>query len=78
MRNDARPMGTDATNQSPLDAHEGPSPDAADPHLGEDDARESVTHDRQSHIVNRDAREAPRASNEQTMPTDDSTLRTKI
>jgi hypothetical protein len=37
MRNDARPVGEDAHDKSPI---------------GE---RESVTHDRQSHIVNRDA-----------------------
>ena len=65
MRNDARPIGED-------------NPLGADP---QSDARESVTHDRQSHIVNQDA--ADNAAREDAdvdpvMPTGDSTLNTKI
>ena len=40
MRNDARPIGEDAHDKSPID---------------ERDAVADVTHDRQSHIVNRGA-----------------------
>jgi hypothetical protein len=67
MRNDARPIGHDAAD-----------PTGAGPH---DDARESTTHDRQSHIVNRDADENARrrdADVDPAMPANDSTLKTKI
>ncbi len=65
MRNDSRPIGEDAG-----------SPLAAD-----DDPRSSVTHDRQSHVVNRGAEENAQrddADIDPTMPTDDSTVNTKI
>ena len=68
MRTDARPIGQDAPD-SPVG---GPHPE---------DARDSVQHDRQSHIVNRRADEdAPRdaANLDPVMPTDDATLNTKI
>jgi hypothetical protein len=68
MRNDARPIGED-------NPHEG----SHDPRVS--DARESVTHDRQSHVVNEDAAEPGRREGsdvDQTMPTGDSTLNTKI
>jgi hypothetical protein len=73
MRNDARPIGEETGHQSPV------VPDHT-----EADSRESVTHDRQSHIVNRnaedDARDVDRhaVDEDQTMPTGDSTLNTKI
>ena len=61
MRNDARPIGEDAHDKSPIDE------------------RESVGHDRQSHIVNRRAEEdAKRKQPDQTMPSDESTLNTRI
>ena len=68
MRNDARPIGED----NPLGESEDSRP-------GE--ARESVTHDRQSHVVNEGA--ASNAARDDTeidpvMPTGDSTLNTKI
>jgi hypothetical protein len=65
MRNDARPIGED----NPLAAEDRP------------DARESVTHDRQSHIVNEGAAENAQrhdADVDPVMPTADSTLNTKI
>ena len=68
MRNDARPVGEHAHDESPV----GHAPA---------DARESVTHDRQSHIVNRPADEQARrddADVDPTLPTGDSTLNTKI
>jgi hypothetical protein len=78
MRNDARPIGED----NPLGADQ---QSAIDPHSAirnpQSDARESVTHDRQSHIVNQDAAEnAARddADVDPVMPTGDSTLNTKI
>jgi hypothetical protein len=71
MRNDARPIGTDSHNQSPVTGHQ-----------SSEDERDSVTHDRQSHIVNRQPEDYPTRDTvddlDQTMPTGDSTLRTKI
>jgi hypothetical protein len=70
MRNDARPMGGDAHEQSPIDRHQ----NSVDP-------RDSVKHDRHSPAVNQDAeRDAHRDDHdiEPTMPTNNSTLRTKI
>jgi hypothetical protein len=67
MRNDARPIGHDAA-----DPMQGPS---------EGDARESVTHDRQSHVVNEGAEQDARRRDRDTdpvMPANDSTTRTKI
>jgi len=66
MRNDARPIGHDAEPKSPL---------------AEDDGRDAVTHDRQSHIVNRETEEIAKrddADVDPVMPTGDSTLKTKI
>jgi hypothetical protein len=78
MRNDARPIGED----NPLGADQ---QSAIDPQSAvrnrQSDARESVTHDRQSHIVNQEAAEnAARddADVDPVMPTGDSTLNTKI
>lgn len=68
MRNDARPIGED----NPLGESEGSRPS---------DARESVTHDRQPHVVNEgEAEDAKRddADIDPVMPTGDSTLNTKI
>jgi hypothetical protein len=69
MRNDARPVGENAHDQSPL-VREAP-----------DEPPESVTHDRQSHIVNREADDNARredADVDPVMPTGDSALNTKI
>jgi hypothetical protein len=63
-------MGHDAEERSPIDRHQ-----------NDVDPRDSVTHDRQSPIVNRDAERDGRRTDhdvEPTMPTDDSTLRTDI
>ena len=51
MRNDARPIGEDSP-ASPVGGHEGPA--AGRPSA---DNRDSIAHDRQSHIVNRRAEE---------------------
>ena len=67
MRNDARPVGHDAP-RDPVGAS-GP------------DARESVTHDRQSHVVNPRAEQDMRrddADVDPALPADDATLKTKI
>ena len=69
MRNDARPIGHE---QSPV---------AADRPADDTDSRQSVTHDRQSHVVNRGAEENARrddADSDPALPTGDSTLRTNI
>jgi hypothetical protein len=71
MRNDARPIGEDAHDQSPVASH-----DPAVASQSPSDRRDSVAHDRQSHIVSQDAEED--AAHDQTMPTCDSTLNTKI
>jgi hypothetical protein len=68
MRNDARPIGEDSP-ASPLGGDHTP------------DSRESVTHDRQSHVVNKESEDDARREDhaiEPTMPTGDSTLNTKI
>jgi hypothetical protein len=70
MRNDARPIGEDAHDQSPVAGN-----------TADMDERESVTHDRQSHVINRGAEENARrddADVDPTMPTGDSSLNTKI
>ena len=67
MRNDARPIG-----------EANPHAISDQPH---DDMRESVTHDRQSHVVNEGAREDPGPEDEAldpVMPTGDSTLKTNV
>ena len=76
MRNDARPVGQNAHDESPVDEHQ--KPDASGRLR---DPRESVTHDRQSHVVNEDAEENTERRDldvDPVMPTGDSTLRTKI
>ena len=68
MRNDARPIGED-------NPHEG----SHDPRVN--DAPESATHDRQPHVVNEDSAENARrdtADSDPVVPTDDSSLNTKI
>ncbi len=71
MRNDARPVGEHAPD-SPVGGDHAP--------LGhEPDQRDSVTHGRQSHIVNREAEERePQAPDDPVMPSNDSSLNTKI
>jgi len=67
MRNDARPIGED----SPASPIGGQSTDE----------RDSITHDRQSHVVNNEAEDDAKRHDhdiEPTMPTGDSTLNTKI
>ncbi len=77
MRNDARPIGEEAGRQSPV-----PSRDPSQEHqTPPSDHRDSVTHDRQSHIVNRRTEENLRRKNtdcDPTMPTGDSTLNIRI
>ena len=75
MRNDARPVGVEAHDQSPLASDEVPG-SAAQP----GDARDTVTHDRQSHIVNEGAERDQRGSgnDDPTMPSSDASLNTKI
>jgi len=51
MRNDARPIGEDAGRQSPVPRV--PSAPAARDRSAPSDPRARVTHDRESHIVNR-------------------------
>jgi hypothetical protein len=80
MRNDARPIGAsddDVHDQSPLSRAE--SEAVRDRAPG--DHRDSVAHDRQSHIVNERAEDdAARtdADIDPVMPTGDSTLKTRI
>ena len=68
MRNDARPIGEDSP-ASPLGGDDSP------------DSRESVTHDRQSHVMHKKAEDDARRHDhdiEPAIPTGDSTLNTKI
>jgi hypothetical protein len=77
MRNDARPVGEQAGRRSPVPSHQ-PSREHQSP---PPDGRDRVTHDRQSHIVNRRSEENVRrkdAEIDPTMPTGDSTLNTRI
>lgn len=72
MRNDARPIGEEIGRQAPVPE------DRSDP---DRDPRDSVTHGRQSHIVNKKGEdEAHRrdADVDPVMPTGDSSLRTRI
>jgi hypothetical protein len=72
MRNDARPIGEDAPD-SPIGGENAPIP-AERP-----DSRDSHKHDRQSHIVNRDAGERqPKDDDDPVMPSSDASLNTKI
>jgi hypothetical protein len=72
MRNDARPVGHDSP-PSPVGGDERPL-DSERP-----DSRDSHAHDRQSHIVNREAEERqPAAPEDPVTPSSDSSLNTKI
>ena len=76
MRNDARPIG-EHSPASPIGVEEqrkrSPFPSERS------DDRESVTHDHQWHIVNGDAEaNEPDKPGNPVMPTNDSTLNTKI
>jgi hypothetical protein len=72
MRNDARPIGAHAP-ASPVGGDEAPIP--SERH----DSRNSVAHDRQSHIVNREAEQRqPSEPGDSTTPSSDATLNTKI
>ena len=64
MRNDARPIGEDSP---------------ASPVGGNEDSRDSLRHDRQSHVVNTEADERqPDAPEDPVMPSSDSSPKTKI
>jgi hypothetical protein len=76
MRNDARPIGEAASHD-----HRSPIPHDQPADAPPSDARDSVTHDRQSHVVNRGADENARrgdADADPVMPAGDSTIRTRI
>jgi hypothetical protein len=76
MRNDARPIGASVDEKSPIGGEH-----AHDANRPADDPRPSVTHDRQSHVINRGAEENAKrddADIDPVMPTGDSTLKTKI
>jgi hypothetical protein len=77
MRNDARPIGEDAHDSSPIDERDSAFDSAqADPEPVEGSVTPviPVISDRQSHIVHRRAEDG----DDVTMPTGDSTLPTKI
>ena len=77
MRNDARPIGEDAGRQSPVPS----DPASRDRREAPADRRDRVSHDPQSHIVNRRTADTVRrkdADVDPVMPTGDSTLNTKI
>jgi hypothetical protein len=72
MRNDARPIG----EHSPASPVGGPETPIASERS---DSRDSVAHDRQSHIVNREAEQTePDAPEDPVMPSSDPSLNTKI
>jgi hypothetical protein len=72
MRNDARPIGEDSP-ASPVGGDESPL-ESERP-----DSRDSHKHDRQSHIVNREAEERqPDAPEDPVTPSSDSSLKTRI
>ncbi len=58
MRNDARPIGEDQPG----------SPTGGEDRNATNDARESVTHDRQSHVVNKEAEERQRREGPRDLP----------
>jgi hypothetical protein len=77
MRNDARPIGEDTGRQSPVPSDR----TAGDRGRSRSDSRDRVTHDRESHIVNRPAENTARrkeADVDPVMPAGDATLNTKI
>jgi hypothetical protein len=72
MRNDARPMG-EGSPASPIGGDEGPlAPERTS------ESRDSLKHDRQSHVVNRHAEEDAAPQGPSDVPLGDSTLNTKI
>lgn len=72
MRNDARPVG-ESSPASPVGGDETPIPSERP------DSRDSVAHDRQSHIVNEEAeRRQPDSPDDPVMPANDATLNTQI
>ena len=56
MRNDARPIGEDTGRQSPVARNR----TAGDRGQSRSDSRDRVTHDRESHVVNRPTEETVR------------------
>jgi hypothetical protein len=72
MRNDARPIGEHAP-KSPVGGDHAPMQSE------HSDRRDSLTHDRQSHIVNQQAEDRqPEQPDDPVMPSSDSALKTKI
>jgi hypothetical protein len=72
MRNDARPIGEHAP-ESPVGGDHAPMESERA------DSRDSLKHDRQSHIINQDAEERqPQDADDPVMPSSDSTVNTKI
>ena len=68
MRNDARPVGEDS-----------PASPVGGETTQDHDNRDSHKHDRQSHIVNKEAEERqPDAPEDPVMPSSDSSLKTRI
>jgi hypothetical protein len=78
MRNDARPIGEDASGQSPVPSH----PASHDPGEPAPDRRDRVvSHDRRTHVVNRQSDDNLRRKDtdiDPVMPAGDATLKTKI
>ena len=77
MRNDARPIGEDTGRQSPVARNR----TAGDRRRSRSDSRDRVTHDRESHVVNRppeDTGRRKKADVDPVMPAGDATLNTKI
>ena len=77
MRNDARPIGEDTGRQSPVPRDRA----AGDRGRSPSDSRDRVTHDRESHIVNRPAEDTARrkeADVDPVMPPGTATLKTNI
>jgi hypothetical protein len=79
MRNDARPIGHEIGHQSPVVSRQ-PEIDGGQSQSS-DDRRDSVAHQRESHVVNKRAEDDARrddADVDPVMPTGDSTLKTKM
>jgi hypothetical protein len=72
MRNDARPVGEHAP-ASPVGGDAAPIPSERP------DSRDTVAHGRESHIINRPAKDRePDRPGDPVMPQNDATLNTKI
>jgi hypothetical protein len=78
MRNDARPLG-EGSPASPLGGHD-PEADPDRPIESErSDSRDSVTHGRESHIVNREAeKRRPERAGDPVTPSSDAAPKSRI